>query len=275
MTGRRSGRAATPRTGFAYLDDPVRDGTIVAMAHRGGALHPDVVGFENTMHAFEVAVGLGFHYLETDVHATRDGHLLAFHDAQLDRVTDRAGHVEELTRADLAGLRVGGREPIPLLTDLLEAFPAARFNIDLKAPGSVDLMADLVERMRLHDRVCVGSFTERSLRRFRSRVRRPVATARGIAAVAVDRYVPGGMVLGRVLRDPGAVYQVPVRYKGRPFVDQRFIDRAHAAGRHVHAWTVDEPAEMERLIDMGVDGLLTDRPDVLRDVLERRGLWWR
>ena len=264
----------TPTTGFPYLDDPLRDGAVLALAHRGGAALPGTHGLENTLFAFQAAVDLGYRYLETDVHATRDGVLLAFHDDRLDRVTDTVGRIWELVHDEISPARVGGREPIPLLADLLEAFPTTRFNIDLKSPGAVDPLAVLVQRMGAHERVCVGSFTERSLRRFRTLVGPRVATTRGVPATAVERFIPGGMRWGRALRDPGAVYQVPVTHRGLAFLDEGFVHRAHAAGRHVHAWTIDEPEEMERLLDLGVDGLITDRPDLLRDVLKSRGQWW-
>lgn len=242
------------------------------MAHRGGALHPELLGLENTMFAFAAAVRLGYRYLETDVHATKDGTLLAFHDERLERVTDQAGHIGSLALADITAL-VGGREPIPRFEELVEAFPHARFNIDLKSAGAVEPLAETVRRMGLHDRVCVGSFSERRLRHFRALAGDRVATTRGVAAVAVERFVPGGRRLVRLARDPGPVFQVPVRHRGVRIVDERFVERVHAAGRHVHVWTIDERAEMEHLIDIGVDGLITDRTDVLRDVLVERGLW--
>ncbi len=269
-----------PRTGFAYLDEPAERGAVLALAHRGGARHPDVVGLENTMAAFDAAVSLGFRYLETDVHATRDGELLAFHDDHLGRLTDGAGRIRDHAYAEVSVLRVAGREPIPRLAELLEAFPQARFNVDLKCPGAIDPMVELVTRMGLHDRVLVGSFTERVLRRFRDRMaaRGParVPTSCGVATVAIAKALPGGAGMRRLpalLRDTGSVFQVPHRHRGLRIVDRRFVAQAHAAGRHVHVWTVDDRAEMEHLLDLGVDGLITDRPDVLRDVLAGRGLW--
>ena len=252
------------------------------MAHRGGALHPDVVGLENTVKAFASAVGLGYRYLETDVHATSDGQLLAFHDLLLDRVTDLTGRVTDTAYADLAAARIGGSEPVPRLVDLLEAFPGARFNVDLKSAGAVEPVVELLERLGAHDRLCVASFDERVLRRFRNRLRargsRPVATACGVLTVVAGQVAgrlpgrPGW--LPRVLRDPGAAYQVPVAHRGVPVVDRAFVQRAHALRRHVHVWTVDDPDEMHRLLDLGVDGLITDRTDVLKDVLVSRGQWW-
>jgi len=268
-----------PRTGFPYLDEPLDRGTVLALAHRGGARHPDLHGLENTLPAFQLAVDLGYRYLETDVHATRDGQLVAFHDDQLGRLTDRTGRIRDLSYAEVATARVGGREPIPRLTDLLEAFPDARFNIDLKAPEAVDPMVELVHRMRLQDRVLVGSFTERVLRRFRARIAdrsngaARLPTSCGVATATVAKFVPGGQVLQRLLRDPGAVYQVPHHHRGVRIVDAAFVRRTHASGRHVHVWTVDDRAEMEHLLDLGVDGLITDRTDVLREVLVARGLW--
>jgi glycerophosphoryl diester phosphodiesterase len=264
-----------PRTGFAYLDAPRERGAVLALAHRGGALHPDNVGLENTLKAFSVAVDLGYRYLETDVNATADGQLLAFHDTVLDRVTDRTGPLARRTYGEVADVLVGGREPIPLLADLLEAFPQARFNVDLKSAASVEPMVELVVRTGAHDRVCVGSFSERLLRRFRSRVAsrsdRPVATSSGVVSTLV---VLGGLRrLHRLVRDTGAVFQVPHRHRGVRVVDRRFVAAAHALGRHVHVWTVDERVEMEHLLDLGVDGLITDRIDVLREVLVGRGQW--
>ena len=266
------------RTGFAYLDEPREAGAVLALAHRGGALHPDLVGLENTLTAFRHAFDLGYRYLETDVHATSDGHLVAFHDESLDRVTDRAGLIIGLPLAEVVGAVIGARlgkdERVPELADLLEELPEARFNIDLKAPTAAEPLAELLDRTGAHDRVCVGSFTERTLRRFRRLVGRPVATATGVLAVVTQSYAPYPLHVGRLLRDHGTVFQVPHRYRGRTVVDRRFVELAHASGRHVHVWTVDERAEMEHLLDLGVDGLITDRTDVCKEVLVERGAWW-
>ena len=159
----------TPHTGFRYLDEPRERGAVLALAHRGGALHPESVGFENTLRAFRSATALGYRYLETDVHATGDGQLLAFHDDRLDRVTDQVGLILEHRYDALAAALVGSSEPIPRLSDLVEELPGARFNVDLKAPGAVEPLVDLIRRMRLQDRICVGSFSEPVLRRFRAR----------------------------------------------------------------------------------------------------------
>ncbi len=274
MTRARS----TPRTGFAYLDEPRERGAVLALAHRGGALHPDNLGLENTHKAFELAVGLGYRYLETDVHVTSDGELLAFHDAHLDRVTDRSGPVAALRYAEVATARVGGTEAIPRLADLLEAFPGARFNVDLKAAGSVEPLVDLIVRAGAQERLCVGSFSDRVIRAFRVSVRArssvPVATSCGIVAAAGTAFLPGGGRTPAIVRDAGSVFQVPLRFRGTvPVLSRRFVERAHGSGRHVHVWTVDDRTQIEHVLDLGVDGIFTDRPDVLKDVLLDRGLW--
>lgn len=262
-----------PHTGFPFLDvGRDQPGAVLAFAHRGGALHPDLVGLENSLRAFEHAAGLGYTYLETDVHVTRDGVLIAFHDKVLDRVTGSAGSIATTSYVDLTDALIGGREPIPLMADLLEHLPHARFNIDLKAEAAVAGLADLVERTASHDRVCVGSFSGARLRAFRRLVSRPVATSYGPMSVGLSRFGPRALA-ETVLRGRGEALQVPYRHGGVTIVTEHFIDRAHAAGRPVHVWTIDDPGEMHTLLDLGVDGLMTDRTDVLRDVLVSRGQW--
>ena len=268
----------SPRTGHAFLDEPRERGAVLAFAHRGGALHPDLVGLENTLKAFETAVGLGYRYLETDVQVTRDGELIAFHDSSLDRVTDQVGRLGDLEYAAVATARVGGREPIPRMVDLLEAFPQARFNIDLKSTDSIEPLVELIARTGAQQRVCIGSFAERVLRAFRSRMRArssvEVATSCGIAAAAAMAVLPANRHLPGLVRDTGSAFQVPHRHRGKLLVvDARFVEAAHASGRHVHVWTIDEPQEIEQLLDLGVDGVFTDRPEVLREVLLARGQW--
>ena len=261
-----------PHTGFPYLDAGRADGAVLAFAHRGGARHPELTGLENTLVAFEHAVRLGYSYLETDVHATRDGVLLAFHDDVLDRVTSSVGSIVESAYVDLRTVLIGGREPIPRMADLLEQFPTSRFNIDVKSDAATALLVDLVESTGSHDRVCVGAFSERRLRDFRRAVSRPVATSYGPVGVGLSRYAPR-RVARRALGSRGVALQVPARTRGMQIVTPAFVQRAHAAGRPVHVWTVDTPAEMGALLDLGVDGLFTDRTDVLRDVLVERGQW--
>ncbi|GAB4004010.1 glycerophosphodiester phosphodiesterase [Nocardioides ultimimeridianus] len=245
---------------------------VIAFAHRGGAYHPEIEGLENTLAAFTHAVALGYTHLETDVHLTRDGVLLAFHDAVLDRVTDRAGVVAELTLAEIREARIAGREEVPTLVDLLDAFPEASFNIDLKASGTPAALAALVEERGLHDRLMIGSFSRARIREFRRLTGGRVATSADPFEVAAWRVAPAVRV-ARLVGDDFTALQVPHRQSGVTVVTRGFVDRAHAAGKQVHVWTIDEADEMRELIDLGVDGIFTDRTDVLKDVLVERGQW--
>jgi glycerophosphoryl diester phosphodiesterase len=256
-------------TGYPFLDDGA---PVLAFAHRGGARHPDLLGLENTLAAFTHAVALGYAYLETDVHVTRDGVLVAFHDALLERVTDGAGSIESFDSAALAGIRVCGREEVPTLASLVTAFPDARFNIDLKTDAAVRPLADYVHEHSLHDRVLVGSFSGRRIRRFRRLAGPRVATAASPGEVAAYLVLPSSLAR-RVTGGAPAALQVPHRRGPLVVASPRLVRRAHAAGLHVHVWTVDDPEEMGALLDRGVDGLMTDRTDILRDVLRRRRVW--
>ncbi|GCD89020.1 glycerophosphodiester phosphodiesterase [Nocardioides sp. LS1] len=264
----------SPRTGYAYLDEVLRQpGAVLAFAHRGGAYHPEIEGLENTMAAFRHAVELGYDYLETDVHVTRDGVLLAFHDRVLDRVTDSRGAVAEMTYAEVSEALVSGTERVPRLAELFDAFPEARFNIDLKSEGSVAALARFVEERQAWDRLLVGSFSRRRLNAFRRLTAGRVPTSGHPAEIVAFRFLLTGRLADRLTRGRVTALQIPHR-RGRWVVaTPGLVRRAHAAGKHVHVWTIDEPAEMHELLDRGVDGLMTDRTDILRAVLVERGQW--
>lgn len=254
---------------YAYFDSP-----FAALAHRGGSLLPENRGKENTRAAFSNAAALGYRYVETDVHASSDGVLLAFHDAALDRVTDGTGLVAERSAADIATMRVGGSEPIPTLAELLEAFPTMRFNIDIKAAGAIEPLVGLIRSMSAQERVCVASFSRARLRRFRRLMGPMVATSAPPAEVVWDGLIPR---LSRWWRTPNVALQIPEFYPvaGRHVrvLTPRLVDAVHTLGKVVHVWDVDDRCDMERMIEMGVDGIVTDRPEVLREVLIERGLW--
>jgi glycerophosphoryl diester phosphodiesterase len=250
-----------------FLDHPGP----IPFAHRGGAADQP----ENTMAAFAAAVALGYRYAETDVQATSDDVLLAFHDERLDRATDRRGAIAELPYAIVSRARVAGREPIATLDELLDAWPDLRVNIEPKHDNAVGPLVAAIRRHRAIERVCVASFSMRRLARLRGALGTELCSALGppevVALRAAAWGLPGAGRLAR--RGGGACLQVPLRDSRLPLVDARMVGAAHAARLPVHVWTVDEPADMERLLDLGVDGLMTDRPAVLRDVLRRRGAW--
>ena len=251
---------------FPYLQ---HDG-LLAFAHRGGAGNWP----ENTMPAFQGAVDLGYRYIETDVHATRDGVLLAFHDDQLDRVTDRVGVIAEMDFAEVAKARVSGVEPIPRLEELLLAWPEVRINIDPKRDNAVEPLIRVLRGSAALDRVCVTSFSDARTRAVREALGPDLCTGLGPRGTTRLRFSswsgPLGFLWGGFAE---GCAQIPVVQKGIRLVDRALVDRAHESGLQVHVWTIDEPAEMNRLIDLGVDGLMTDRPAVLKTVLMERGLW--
>ncbi len=250
---------------FPFLESDVP----LAFAHRGGAAG----GIENSLAAFDHAVRLGYRYLETDVHVTADGVLLAFHDTTLDRVTDHSGRVSRMRYAELRSARIGGVEPIPLLEDLLSAWPEVRVNVDVKVPGAIDALVEVIRRTGAVDRVCVAAFSESRVALARAALGPRLCTAlgpRGALALRLAAYT-GGRGAGGLGRVPCA--QVPARIGPISVVDERFVATAHRLGIHVHVWTVDDPAEMHRLLDLGVDGIMTDEVEVLRDVLASRRQW--
>jgi glycerophosphoryl diester phosphodiesterase len=256
-----------------------------AFAHRGGAAHAP----ENSWTAFEHAVKLGYSYLETDARATSDGRLMAFHDRTLDRVTDGSGAIGSRTYREVSALRVAGSEPIPLIEDLLGAWPEARFNIDLKDEPGIALLPGVLRRTGAWDRVCVTSFSGSRLRAARGLLDRPVCMATSPAVIAAIRYArasgadgpraagadgqgPAGPQPGLLARRLAGwqvrCAQVPGRVASRSF-----MRRAHALGLDVHVWTINDRAEMIRLLDLGVDGIMTDDISALREVLIERGQW--
>ena len=227
------------------------------------------------MAAFRAAVELGSRYLEMDVHTTADGVLLVFHDPALDRVTDGQGRIASLPAATVAQARIGGLEPIPLFAELVRAFPDVRLNLDIKDWNSVPSLAAAIERHGVHDRVLIASFSDRRRRAVVKRLSRPVAASAGIVSNALFTVlgpVLPAPVIRRALRGIHAL-QVPVSYGAVPVVTPGFVRRAHRHGLQVHVWTINDPAEMHRLLDLGVDGIVTDRADLLKQVLQDRGQW--
>lgn len=218
------------------------------------------------MPAFEHAVRLGYRYLETDVHVTADGVVVAFHDDDLTRTCGRPGRISTLPWSEVSEARVDGTEPIPRLSDLVEAFPAARLNIDCKSESAVGPLADEVTRLGIVDRVCLASFSDTRIRALRRRLGNDVCTSMATRELAL--LWASGVNPGRA-----AAAQVPVRHGRATVVTKRFVSWAHRRGVAVHVWTIDESAEMHRLLDLGVDGLMTDRPAVLKDVFVERGIW--
>lgn len=290
-----------PVMGTAFLDHPGP----LAFAHRGGAARAP----ENSWRAFEDAVGLGYGYLETDAQATADGVVIAFHDRTLARVTGHPGRIARMPHRELAGVLINGTEPIPRLEDLLGAWPGIRFNIDVKDAPAIGPLADVLRRTNAWDRVCICSFSTSRLRATRRALGRPVCMAAPPLGAAMVRF--GGPRGPRDSRGPDRpAGPVRLRRRGPPhspgqramagpphpdppwplggWLDRTgvrclqvpaslatpsLIARAHALGLQVHAWTVNDPPTMEHLLDLGIDGIMTDDTVALREVLSARGQW--
>jgi glycerophosphoryl diester phosphodiesterase len=257
-----------------FLDHPGP----IAFAHRGGAGEAP----ENTLMAFDIAVTLGYRYLETDTHLTRDGVLVAFHDDRLDRITDRKGAIAELSIADVEAADAGhtfspdagatfpfrGRGiEVPRLEDVLVRWPQVRVNIDPKADACVVPLAALLDRLNAWNRVCIGSFADHRLRRIRELGRGRACTSMGTLAVALARLAATG---GRIPHLGADCLQVPTHRGAIPIVTARFVAAAHRAGLPVHVWTINDEPTIERLLDLGVDGIMTDHLRLLLDILCRR-----
>jgi glycerophosphoryl diester phosphodiesterase len=243
----------------------------IAFAHRGGAAEAP----ENTDAAFDHAVSLGYRYLETDVHAATDGVVAVIHDPDLARVADRPGLIRELPWREVAAARLAGGQSIPRLDELLERHPESRFNLDAKEAGVVAPLAEVIRRAGAVNRVCVTSFSDKRLATIRRLLGAELCTSLGPRAVAALRsasYLPRPGTLARAWAGAAAA-QIPVAARQMPLADRKFVDAAHRAGLAVHVWTIDEETTMEQLLDLGVDGIMTDHPTRLRAVLQRRGVW--
>lgn len=262
LSRRTARRARTHAEGVTYGEEPGP----LAIAHRGGM----ALGPENTLATFGRTTALGVHHLETDVRTTRDGALVCFHDATLRRTTGERGSVADLDLVDVRRLRVDGREPVPTLAEAMHSLPTARWAIDLKDERSVGAMAALLTaNPGWAARVCVAGAWSRRLLRLKAEVPE-VTTALGwrnltalIASSRSGARTPAGVACG-------SFAHVPYRLGRFPVYAARIVDQAHGLGVRVAVWTVNDVATMVMLLDAGVDGIITDRPDLLRDVIAAR-----
>lgn len=264
-TPRTADSPKEPRTRFLPGPRPRR------IAHRGLALD----GAENTLRAFSDALAAGADLLETDTRATRDGLALAVHDEDLWRVAGDPRRIDELSTAQARSVHLTGGEGIPSLEETLDAFPDIPVNIDVKAASAIGPAARAISRTRSADRICLTSFDGSVARRAVEAVREatgilPVRSpSRGVMAqFLVARWLEApDIVVGRLLAPYGAL-QVPPTYRGIPVVTAANIAAAHRVGCEVHVWTVDDPVTMQDLLVSGVDGIITNRVDLLSELLD-------
>jgi glycerophosphoryl diester phosphodiesterase len=241
----------------------------LAIAHRGGM----ALGPENTLATFARATALGVRYLETDVHTTRDGALVCFHDNTLARLTGDRGGVGDHTLLSLRRLRVEGREPIPTLTEAMTAFPETRFAIDLKDAAAGPALVDLLRaNPSWASRICIaGAWSSRLLQVQREAP--AVTTALGWRALTTLITASRSFARPPARVATGTFAHVPLRLGRVPVYAERIVQRAHALDIRVAVWTVNDRPTMHTLLDAGVDAIITDHPDLLREVLIRRGEW--
>lgn len=247
---------------WVFLDHSVPFG----FAHQGG----DDVAPGNTDASFAHAVSLGYRYLESDVRATSDGVLVVFHDDDLEALTGVPGRIEDCTWAEVAELRVAGEHPIPRFDDVVGRYENVRFNIEPKADTAVEPLIDAIGRLGLLDRILVGSFDDSRVRKVAAAVGPKLATSPGRLGVAK-------LFLLALLRPdstvPYAAVQIPSKLSFVPLVSSWSIARFHRLGLQVHVWTINDETEMVRLVDQGVDAIMTDRTELLRRVLRSREQW--
>ncbi len=235
------------------------------------------------MEAFSRTVAMGYRWIETDLHVTEDGMVVCLHDPTLERTTDGRGEVAELSWKEVRDLDAGYRHHpdqgfpfrgqgvrIPSLEEVADSLPDLRMVLELKADHTEEPLLRLIRRMRLEDRVIVASFSDHRLARVRSLSKGDVAISTGEEEVA--RIVKAAW-LGRRVATRNEALQIPPRSGLAPLVTRRTVRAYHRMGLQVHVWTINQPRHMERLLDRGVDGIMTDRPDLLRDVFMKRGIW--
>lgn len=271
----QTGEKASERAVFIKEKNP-----FLVFAHRGGGgLFP-----ENTLEAFEYSAKMGADVLELDVHSTADGTLVVMHDGTVDRTTDGRGKVSEMTLAELKKLDAGylftnddnatypfrGKKiQIPTLQEIFEKFPAMTFNVEPKqaTPSITKPLCEMIRQYKMTEKIIVGSFRQTAVDEFRA-VCPEVATSATPAEVSefLAMYKAG---IAASYSPPFQALQVPVKASFLNVVSKDFVEAAHRQNLQVHVWTINEPDEMRRLIEMNVDGIMTDYPDRLLDLLER------
>lgn len=237
------------------------------LAHRGLALDAP----ENTLLSFAKAVAIGSEFVETDVHLTADGVSVIAHDPTLDRVAGRAAEVSKLTMAELRRIDLGHGQGFCSLEEALDAFPETRFNIDVKSEDAVEATVAAIAAVRADSRVLLTSFSERRRLRLAGLVPDAVTSAGGAGVIRarLASLLGSSSLLENALRGARAL-QVPERLGAVPLVTERFVAAVHRAGAEVHVWTINDTADMTRLLDLGVDGLVTDRADLALPLIAAR-----
>jgi glycerophosphoryl diester phosphodiesterase len=243
-----------------------QDYSFYGFVHRGG----DEVETENTLEAFQYSSELGFVFIETDVQATKDGHVVIFHDYNLKRMAGLNSKIGDLTLAQVKSIELLEGGKIPLLSEALESFPELRFNIDIKTEDALSGTVQIIKDMECLEKVCLASFSSSRLERIRKLAGQKACTSSGQMEIFKLMCQSIGFPLKTTA---GHCAQVPVSQWGVPVITKNFIQTAQKESKLVHVWTIDDEEQMYKLIDLGVDGLMTDKPTVLKRALTKRGLF--
>ena len=238
----------------------------LAFAHRGG----NEFAPENSFRAFKSAVDIGYKYLETDVHLTKDGFLIAFHDDTLDRVTDKSGLIRDLTLSEVKKAKIAGTDEIPLLSELLNSFTDCFFNIDCKVDETVQPLINLINNKDFINRVCIGSFSQKRINFIRKSLGKDVKTSMGPAEVILSKFL-SYTSLGYNFKS--SYTSIPIRRYGINLLDERNINYLKSNNQKVIAWTINDEDQMKMLINIGIDGIMTDNLTLLKKVLIEENLW--
>ncbi|MBT4910277.1 MAG: glycerophosphodiester phosphodiesterase [Alphaproteobacteria bacterium] len=238
----------------------------LAFAHRGG----NEFAPENSFRAFKSAVDIGYKYLETDVHLTKDGFLIAFHDDTLDRVTDKSGLIRDLTLSEVKKAKIAGTDEIPLLSELLNSFTDCFFNIDCKVDETVQPLINLINNKDFINRVCIGSFSQKRINFIRKSLGKDVKTSMGPAEVILSKFL-SYTSLGYNFKS--SYTSIPIRRYGINLLEERNIKYLKSNNQKVIAWTINDEDQMKMLINIGIDGIMTDNLTLLKKVLIEENLW--
>ena len=244
---------------FNYLNS-----NFAAFAHRGGA--NDFV--ENTLEAFEQSINLGFKYIETDVRATKDNKLVIFHDPDLKRMLNLEIDISSINYDELSSYKINGVHKIPTFLETVSSWPNINFNIDPKSDKSAELLISELKSVGNLDRFCVGSFDSTKLNKIRNAFDNKLCTSMGTNEV-INFYFLRFFGINSI-NTP--CLQLPYYKNGFKIITAKLIRDAHKFNKKVHAWTIDDPKEISELLDMGIDGIMTDSPKLLKNEMAKKGI---
>ena len=232
------------------------DSEFQGFVHRGDTS----IFLENTIEAFQSAVSLGYQYLETDLRETSDGKIITFHDPNLKRITGANITISETKFSDIRMRRLPSRETIPTIDELLEEFPDSFINMDLKVNQIEEKVLKKINSHNALERVCLGSFNSKVIKKINS-LEPKILTSMGISQVIMYKFFQK--------KNISKLIQIPTRWNGIKVITKKFIDRLHNDGLKVHVWTINKETEMQSLIDLGVDGIMTDNASGLIKVMKQ------